>query len=152
MADVNPIIYFVTVFDDVWLEHKRVWNGAEPKKPYIDEKGRIVRERDDGMILYYEHDLMDWTGWPTKADPLATSESLQAELKIISRMSKDRYYGHASSRTWGYYFDLQKAIVAVENNYSDIHELKYTLALIEPMDSGIMSLADEESDQTLWYG
>ena len=60
---------------------------------------------------------------------------------------------HPTSRCWGWYKDLKRAIKAIETNESDIHEDEFTYAVIEKIPHGMGPLtAVKEIQWFKWVG
>jgi hypothetical protein len=57
--------------------------------------------------------------------------------------SNEKHWPVKSSRCFGYYEDLETAETAVKGNWCDIHEYTYEYALIEKIEPGIHSIANE---------
>ena len=54
-------------------------------------------------------------------------------------------------RTWGYYSDREKAVQALHENWTDMHEGCYEYALIEKFDEGISHYVHKSRQWFAWY-
>lgn len=78
-------------------------------------------------------------------------QEVPEEFKKFKGLPKDYKYENHDSRTWGFYYDLGKALKAVHNNITDINECGYyDYAVIEPHDVGLLGI-DKAISNTLWF-
>jgi hypothetical protein len=170
VGDFNPTIYFISAFDDNYMETRRVLRLEGGKTvprstvvrhgPPEDKKYRIERQRDDGVMLYYQ-DTGRFGYW-TKNPEWATVDGLAKMVEVhryVEKLAGKRgyYYPSLGSRTFGFYFKKEQAIAAVERNQSDMHERMYTWIVIEPYHTWgihpISAALDTEGDvdESLWF-
>lgn len=72
-------------------------------------------------------------------------------VKEALNLSKDYMHECHDSRTWGFYYDLGKALRAVHENWTDLNECGfYNYAVIEPHDVGLLGI-DKAISNTLWF-
>lgn len=72
-------------------------------------------------------------------------------IKEAKGLPKDYKYENHDSRTWGFYYDLGKALKAVHENWTDMNEAGYyDYAVIEPHDVGLLGVEKAVSN-TLWF-
>lgn len=72
-------------------------------------------------------------------------------VKEAINLPKDYVYENHDSRTWGFYYDLGKALKAVHENWTDLNECGfYDYAVIEPHDVGLLGIGKAISN-TLWF-
>ena len=72
-------------------------------------------------------------------------------VKEARGLPKDYMHECHDSRTWGFYYDLGKALEAVCHNATDINEAGfYNYAVIEPHDVGLLGI-DKAISNTLWF-
>lgn len=72
-------------------------------------------------------------------------------VKEALNLPKDYTHECHDSRTWGFYYDLGKALEAVHHNVTDLNEAGfYDYAVIEPHDVGLLSIEKAVSN-TLWF-
>lgn len=72
-------------------------------------------------------------------------------VKEARGLPKDYKYENHDSRTWGFYYDLGKALEAVHRNVTDMNEAGfYNYAVIEPHDVGLLGI-DKAISNTLWF-
>lgn len=69
----------------------------------------------------------------------------------VKSFQKDYKYENHDSVTWGFYYDLGKALNVVHNNITDINEAGYyDYAVIEPHDVGLLGIGKAISN-ALWF-
>jgi hypothetical protein len=69
-------------------------------------------------------------------------------IYLITSIFRDpRKFQYGSTRTFGYFHDLDNAISAVENNYADMQERLYNYIVIEELSEGVHSFVEKE----YWY-
>lgn len=72
-------------------------------------------------------------------------------VKEALNLPKDYTHECHDSRTWGFYYDLGKALEAVHHNVTDLNEAGfYNYAVIEPHDVGLLGI-DKAISNTLWF-
>lgn len=62
--------------------------------------------------------------------------------------SQKEYFGIRDQRTWGWFSKLEDAQKAVANNWADMYERSYPVALIERVAEGLLSV---ETREEWWY-
>lgn len=78
-------------------------------------------------------------------------QEVPEEFKKFKGLPKDYKYENHDSVTWGFYYDLGKALNVVHSNISDINEAGYyDYAVIEPHDVGLLGIGKAISN-TLWF-
>lgn len=72
-------------------------------------------------------------------------------VKEAANLPKDYVHECHDARTWGFYYDLGKALEAVHHNATDMNEAGYyDYAVIEPHDVGLLGI-DKAISNTLWF-
>lgn len=60
-------------------------------------------------------------------------------------------YKYQDSRCWGFFEDKEKAIKAVEENWTDMNEADcYPYAVIESISEGLLTVANNP-EETIWF-
>lgn len=70
---------------------------------------------------------------------ITVMEFLEEDEKYIAR--------HGDKRTWGYYKDKDTAVQALHENWTDMWEYTYDVALLEKFESGICP----ECEERQWF-
>lgn len=72
-----------------------------------------------------------------------TKQQVADCVKEAVNLPKDYKYENHDSRTWGFYYDLGKALKAVHNNITDLWECNwYQYVVIEAHKAGLLGLKD----------
>lgn len=78
-------------------------------------------------------------------------QEVPEDVKKLKGLPKDYKYENHDSVTWGFYYDLGKALKAVRENWTDINEAGfYDYAVIEPHNVGLLGI-DKAISNTLWF-
>lgn len=107
---------------------------------------RLEEKARQGLLDYFDNR----TVWFV-ASVRDVLQEVPEEFKKFKGLSKDYKYENHDSVTWGFYYDLGKALNTVHNNISDINEAGYyDYAVIEPHDVGLLGIGKAISN-TLWF-
>lgn len=82
-----------------------------------------------------------------------TKQQVADCIKEAVNLPKDYKYENHDSRTWGFYYDLGKALKAVHNNITDLWECNwYQYVVIEAHKAGLLGLKDPFARANcLWF-
>lgn len=80
-------------------------------------------------------------------------QEVPEEFKKFKDLPKDYKYENHDSVTWGFYYDLGKALKAVHNNITDLWECNwYQYVVIEAHKAGLLGLKDPfDRANCLWF-
>lgn len=80
-------------------------------------------------------------------------QEVPEEFKKFKGLPKDYKYENHDSVTWGFYYDLGKALNVVHNNISDLWECNwYQYVVIEAHEAGLLGLKDPfDRANCLWF-
>lgn len=115
-------------------------------KNKIKQCQRLEEKARQGLLDYFDNR----TVWFV-ASVRDVLQEVPEEFKKFKGLPKDYKYENHDSVTWGFYYDLGKALNVVHNNISDINEASYyDYAVIEPHDVGLLGIGKAISN-TLWF-
>lgn len=119
--------------------------GLELKNE-IKQRQRLEEKARQDLLGYFDNRTV-WF--------VATVRDVKQEVEDCIKEAKglpdDYKYENHDSRTWGFYYDLGKALKAVHENWTDMNEAGYyDYAVIEPHDVGLLGIEKAVSN-TLWF-
>ena len=134
----------------------RKMNYNELRKQYAKESLELKNKIKQRQRLEEKarQDLLDYfdnrTVWFV-ATVRDTKQEVEDCIKEAKGLPKDYKYENHDSRTWGFYYDLGKALKAVHENWTDMNEAGYyDYAVIEPHDAGLLGI-EKAISNTLWF-
>jgi hypothetical protein len=149
-------VFFITAFDDSWLERKRAFTGKRPGHPFIEPvtdrddcegKVRIARIRDDGVKLYYNGPNIG--SWFRAGGNIMEREKAEKRLEMLEWAAGPYgYYGHTHDRCFMMQDTLEQAVNSVINNSGDMHEFLYTWIVIQECGPNVDGF---ENDGQTWF-
>lgn len=117
-------------------------------KNKIKQCQRLEEKARQGLLDYFDNR----TVWFV-ASVRDVLQEVPEEVKNFKGLPKDYKYENHDSVTWGFYYDLGKALNVVHNNISDLWECNwYQYVVIEAHEAGLLGLKDPfDRANCLWF-
>lgn len=117
-------------------------------KNKIKQCQRLEEKARQGLLDYFDNR----TVWFV-ASVRDVLQEVPEEVKKFKGLPKDYKYENHDSVTWGFYYDLGKALNVVHNNISDLWECNwYQYVVIEAHEAGLLGLKDPfDRANCLWF-
>lgn len=117
-------------------------------KNKIKQCQRLEEKARQGLLDYFDNR----TVWFV-ASVRDVLQEVPEEVKKFKGLPKDYKYENHDSVTWGFYYDLGKALNVVHNNITDLWECNwYQYVVIEAHEAGLLGLKDPfDRANCLWF-
>ena len=117
-------------------------------KAFIKHRQRIEERARNKLLKFFDDRTVYF---------IATVRDVKQEvedcIKEAKGLPKDYKYENHDARTWGFYYDFNKAFRAVVENHTDMNECGYyDYAIIEAHEQGLLSCKDPfDKANQMWF-